>query len=187
MKRFTFSVVITAVLGLAAYSLADAQAALRGPAFGGPGLFQDEQRPAGPRRGFGPGRGGPMPGLRGIELTEEQKEQIRAIHEEVRNANASPAGSAANVEPGDGRPRRGPRGEAPDAALRRQLEAELFADAPDAQRIATLEQQLVAAHATQLARHVSLQQRIAQVLTAEQRAQVRERLSEGRSPGGRRP
>jgi Spy/CpxP family protein refolding chaperone len=33
----------------------------------------------------GPGRGGPMGQLRGIELTDGQREQIRAIHESARD------------------------------------------------------------------------------------------------------
>lgn len=164
MKRFTFSLVVTAVLGLAAYSLADAQGARRGFQGGGmgPGAgFFQERGPGGPGRG--PGRGGFMFSLRGLDLTEDQRTQIKAIHDAEREA------------------RQGPPAE---AQLHRQLRAALYAEGPDAQKIADLQQQLAQAHAARLAKQIAVEQKIAAVLTAEQRAQVVERLS--KEPGNAR-
>src|SRR5215203_1509312 len=151
------SVVMTGVLALAAFSLSNAQQA------GVPG--------DGPRqRGFGPGPGrSGIAMLRGLDLTDEQKAAIKAIHDAGRPAQ-------------DGLPA--------DAGIRRQLDAELFAEAPDAQKIASLRQQLVQAQSQRLAHEIAVQQQVAQVLTPEQRASVRERLSqappEHRGPEGRR-
>ena len=159
MKRFTFSVVLTAVLGLAAYTLADAQNDNRFGRMGGehPGFFQERGGPGGVRRGPG-GRGGPMFALRGLDLTDEQRAQIRTIQQEERGDQRPPA----------------------DMPLHRQLQAALFADVPDATLIGALQQQLVQAQAARLATQIAVEQKIAQVLTGEQRAQVRERLSKGR-------
>ncbi len=54
----------------------------RGPGFGQrQGLGQGQ----GLRRGGGPGRpGGPGRGLRGLNLTDEQKAQVKAIHEKTK-------------------------------------------------------------------------------------------------------
>lgn len=158
MKRFAFSVVVTAVLGLAAYSLAGAQGIRYGfhgsdarPA----GFFQERLGRGGPWGGRGRG-GGPMFALRGLDLTDDQKEKIKAIHEAEReNRQAPPA----------------------DVDLHRQLRAELYADSPDAGKIATLQDQLAQAQTARLTRQIGIEQKIAEVLTAEQRAQVRERLS----------
>jgi Spy/CpxP family protein refolding chaperone len=154
MKRFTLSVLMTGVLGLAAYTFSGAQ-----PPGG---------RPDGPRLrgGFGGGRG-EIALLRDANLTDEQRAAIRAIRDAEQPAADGPA-----AEP----------------RLRRELEAELFADAPDSQKIATLQQQLAETHAARLARQIAVQQKIAQVLTAEQRAKIRERLTQPlpdrRGPGG---
>jgi protein CpxP len=153
MKRFTLSVMMTAALGLAAYTFAGAQAPeRRGPAgFGGPG---------------GPGgRGGPgaIAMLRGLDLTDQQKADIKAIRDGERDARSGPPA---------------------DAQLRRQLQAEVFADAPDAQKLASLQQQIVQADAARLAQQIATEQKVAQILTAEQRAKVRDDLAKG--PQGRR-
>lgn len=158
MKRFTYSVVFTAVLGLAAMSVAAAQAAgqqegLKGAAAEG-------------RRGPGFGRGmGMMPGLRGLDLTEAQREQIASI----RQAEQDAWGELPAVGP-----------------LHRQLQAELFAEAPDAQKISALQVQIAQAESEHLTRRIALEQKIAQVLTADQRAQVRERLAQAPPQRGRR-
>jgi protein CpxP len=186
MKRLTFSAVITAVLGVAAYSVADAQSTRRAAAFEPTGAFQAAGPPPGPARGFGPRGGGAMFALRGIELTDEQKAQIKAIHDEARQAAAA-ADPAAPANRAEGRQGRGPRGGGPEAALNRELQAELFADTPDTGKIEALQQQLAQAHAARLAQQIAVEQKIAQVLTAEQRAQIRERLAEGRRPSDRRP
>ena len=148
MKRLTLSVVMTGVLGLAAFSISNAQ-----QGGGSPGGGPRGRGPGGPG-GFG--RGG-VAVLRGVDLTDEQKASIKAIHDAERPARTGPPA---------------------DEALRRELEAEVFADAPDAQKIATLQQQLVQAQAERLAHEIAVQQKVAAVLTAEQRAKVRERLSQ---------
>jgi Spy/CpxP family protein refolding chaperone len=146
MKRFTLSVVMTGVLGLAAYSFSGAQ-----PPAG---------RPDGPRLRGGPGGArGDIALLRGADLTDAQKAAIKAIRDaEQPAANGLPA----------------------EARLRRELDAEVFADAPDSQKIATLHQQLAETQAARLARQIAVDQKIAQVLTAEQRAKIRERLTQAR-------
>ena len=162
MRKLTLSVVMTGVLALAAFTVSSAQQG------GGP-----ENGPRG--RGFGPGgpgRGG-VAMLRGVDLTDEQKAAIKAIHEAERSAGNGPPA---------------------DMSIRRQLDAEVFADAPDAQKLASLQQQLVQAQAERLAHEIAVQQKVAGVLTAEQRAQIRERLAQapperGGGPGrrGHRP
>lgn len=122
----------------------------------------------GPRRG--PGFGGPGgPGGRGMmapimrELTDEQRSQVRAILQEERGNQQGPP---------------------PVVTLRRELATELMADSPNDQRIETLKGQILAAETEGLSRQVEIQKRIAQVLTPEQRAKVREQLA--KAPEGRR-
>jgi protein CpxP len=152
MRRFTLSVVITAVFGLMAFTMADAQA----PRPGGPGF-------EGPRGGFG--RGGWL-ALRGVELTDDQREQIKVLYEEERLSREGPGTLM---------------------QLHRQLQAEVFAEAPDARALAALQQQIAQAEAVRLGRQVALDQKIAQILTTEQRASIRERLTQAPRPhlGGR--
>jgi len=149
MKRFTLSVVMTGMLGLAAYTFSGAQ-----PPAG----------PEGPRLRGGPGGGrGGVALLRGANLTDEQKAAIKAIRDAEQPATGGPIA---------------------EAQLRRELDAEVFAEAPDTQKIATLQQQLAETQAARLARQIAVEQKIAQVLTAEQRAKIRERLTQ--APGDRR-
>lgn len=108
----------------------------------------------------GPGRG-VMPGIM-RELTPEQRNQVRSILDEQRDAQQGPPA---------------------DAKLRRELEAELLADAPNDQKIEELKSQILAAEAEGLARHIAVQKRIVQVLTAEQRAKAREQLAQAPSEG----
>lgn len=119
------------------------------------------------RGGRGPGGPGGPGGRMGAvilqDLTEEQRQQIRAIHQEQRK---------------DGPPA--------DANLRRDLEAELLADTANDQKLEDLKQQILAAEAANLSRFIDVQKRVAQVLTAEQRAKARERLAQGPPQGGRR-
>jgi protein CpxP len=100
------------------------------------------------------------------DLTDAQRAQIRTIMEQAREGRGgSPAG----------------------VALERQLQAELLADVPDEQKIETLRQQLVQAHAEGLARRIEVEKQIAQVLTPEQRAKVRDELAKVPEPrAGRR-
>lgn len=125
---------------------------------GGQGPGQGQRR--GPGFG-GPGGRGLMPGIM-QDLTEEQRGQIRAIVQEQRGDQQGPPA---------------------DAKLRHDLEAELLADAPNDQKIEELKQQILAAQAQGLERHIATQKRIAQVLTPEQRAKARERQAEGPRQG----
>lgn len=81
MKKFAFSAALAAVLGIAAFSLADAQGG------GQPG----SGRPGGPGFGRGPGGGGPMSVMRHVDLTEAQREQINTILEQEREGRQGPA------------------------------------------------------------------------------------------------
>ncbi|MDQ3417665.1 MAG: periplasmic heavy metal sensor [Acidobacteriota bacterium] len=118
------------------------------------------------RGGRGPGMGGPGGPARGLMqgLTEEQRQQVKAIMDEGRDAQQGPPA---------------------DAKLRRDLEAELLADTPNDQKIEDLKQQILLAHAEGLSRHISVQKRVTQVLTAEQRAKARERLAQESAEGHR--
>ena len=117
------------------------------------------------RQGFGgPGMHGPHGFgrgagmlLRGLDLDANQQEQIKAIRESARDAAQDPPA---------------------EVQLHRQLQSELFADTPDPARLAALQQQLLQAHSARLAKRVALEQKIAQVLTADQRATIRERLAD---------
>ena len=62
--------------------------------------------------------------------------------------------------------------------LHRQLEAALLADTPDDQQIQLLQQQVAAAEADALAQQIAIERKIAQILTPDQRAKIRERLSQ---------
>jgi periplasmic protein CpxP/Spy len=121
-----------------------------------------------PQGGRGPGRGpafdGALPVLRGLNLTDAQREQIRSITEGQRNGN-------------------NPRRNLMD--LERQLQAAILAETPDPQKIDDLKNSIASAAATQLAARIELQERIAQVLTPEQRAQARDALAKAPGPGRR--
>jgi Spy/CpxP family protein refolding chaperone len=162
--RITAGIVATVALALAAYTAAGAQGPARGQ-----GQGQGQGHGAGPG-GWGP-RGGPGMGgmlmLRGLELTGQQREQIRGI----REAHGGPGAAIAAGQ------------------LHRQLRAEILADLPDQQRLSELRQQVLEAHQARIDRQLAVGAEIAQVLTAEQRATLRERLAQapGRGgPGGRR-
>jgi Spy/CpxP family protein refolding chaperone len=104
----------------------------------------------------GPGRrgGGPFPLMRIPDLTDAQRQQIRQLMEEQRDAGDRPMRQVGDLE--------------------RQLHAELFADAPDAGKIEALKTQIASAHAAALESRIELQTKIAQILTPEQRKQLRE-------------
>jgi Spy/CpxP family protein refolding chaperone len=113
-------------------------------------------------QGRGPAFDRAVPLLRGLNLTEAQREQIRSITEAQRTGD-------------------NPRRNVMD--LQRQLHAALFAEAPDQAKIDELKNSIAAARAAELTARIDLQSRIAQVLTPEQRAQAREALAKG--PGQR--
>ena len=145
------SMMKSAVVGAVAAAFVASVAAAQGQ---GPG-------PQG-RGGRGPGSIGGSGG-RGLMpavmqgLSEEQRQQVKAIMDEQRAGQQGPPA---------------------DAKLRRDLETELLADAPNDQKIEDLKQQILAAQAEGLSRHIAVQKRVAQVLTVEQRAKARERLAQ---------
>jgi Spy/CpxP family protein refolding chaperone len=119
-----------------------------------------------PQGGRGPGRGpafdGALPILRELNLTDAQREQIRAITDAQRSAD-------------------NPRRNLMD--LERQLHGALLADTPDLQKIEELKTSIASASAAALVARIDVESRIAQVLTPEQRAEAREALE--KAPGRR--
>ena len=101
--------------------------------------------------------------LRNLNLTDAQREQVRALTEERR----AQAPGRQGVE------------------LQRQLELAIFADTPDQQKIEELKNAIAASHQAELAARIDLETRVAQILTPEQRVQARERLEQGGPPRGR--
>lgn len=132
-------------------------------------------RGAGRGAGIGMGPGGPGPGpmgamgvLRQLDLTDAQREQIRAITEEQRQT----------ARPGQ-----------KVMELQQQLQLAIFADTPDAGKLNELKTALAAAEAEMLEHRIANETKIAQVLTAEQRAKARELLAQApprRGGGGPR-
>lgn len=102
-------------------------------------------------RGVGPGGPGPWGMLQRLNLTNEQKTQIRTILDE-RQKTADPAGMS----------------------LQKQLHEAIFADTPDTAKIGELKTAIKAAQAANLDERVAQQLRIAQILTPEQRQEARE-------------
>src|SRR5215510_2823248 len=98
-----------------------------------------------------------------MNLTDDQKEQIRTLTEQQR-AGEDPRRNLMDLE--------------------RQLQTAILADVPDQQKIEELKGSIATASAQELAARIELQSRIAQILTPEQRAQAREAVAKG--PAGRR-
>src|SRR4026209_1381041 len=99
-----------------------------------PAIAQPPQGRVGPGRG---GQGGPMPMLRGLDLTEAQREQVRALTAE-----------------------RGKQGEHPGskvAELERERRLAVFADTPDLQKIDELKTAIAAATSEALAARIDLE------------------------------
>lgn len=117
----------------------------------------------GPGGPGGPGGGGPMGLLRGIELTDAQREQIRGIMEAERE-NA-PAARVRDLD--------------------RQLQLALLADAPDTAKLDELKAAIVAGTAEEIAHRIAVQAKIVQILTPEQRAQARQNAGRMGPPQGR--
>jgi periplasmic protein CpxP/Spy len=138
MKRTIWSSIVVAAIAAAAAIPVVAQPQGRG----GPG-----------RGGFG----GPMPILRGLNLTDAQREQVRALTADRRSDADTPGRKVAELE--------------------QQLRAAVFADVPDLQKIDELKTAINAAAAEALTARIELEERIAQVLTSEQRAQARQQLA----------
>ena len=106
-------------------------------------------------RGGPGGPGGPMAILRGIELTDAQREQIRAIMDAQR----------------ENRPGERVRD------LDRQLHLAILADTPDTQKLDELKAAIAAGTAEGFLHRVEVESKIVQILTPEQRAQARENVA----------
>jgi protein CpxP len=127
------------------------------------------QRPGGPGRGRG-GPGGPGgPGILAmvhqLDLTDAQREQLRALAEEGRQGG----------DPG-----------APMRAPDQKLHAAVLADTPELQAIESLKAALNAAHAAELEHRVDRMRKVAQILTPAQRQQLLQMEPQG-PPRGRGP
>jgi protein CpxP len=136
-------------------------------------LSAGAQPPAGRGPGQGPGRGGPggpLPVLRQLNLTDAQREQIRTLMDTERASRT------------DGQTQTPVR---TLVGLRRSLQAAIFADTPDTARIDQLRASIAEAEAAALAARVDLEMKIAQILTPEQRAQLRELSARGPGRGPR--
>jgi periplasmic protein CpxP/Spy len=110
-------------------------------------------RPGGPGRG--PGFGGPLPLLRQLDLTDAQRDQIKALTDAQRQ-QADQAPGRKMME------------------LQRSLQAALFADTPDHSQIDQLRASISEAEGAALAARIDMQLKIAQILTPEQRQKARE-------------
>jgi Spy/CpxP family protein refolding chaperone len=114
------------------------------------------QRMGGPGRGRGPGGpGGPLgvlPGLNQVDLSDQQREQVRAIMEQERQTSGDPGQKSRDAE--------------------QALHAALLADTPDPQVIESAKAALNTAHAAELDHRVELMQKIVQILTPVQRQQL---------------
>ena len=132
-------------------------------------LAQGPGRPGGPGRGPG-GRGGPggpgiFPMVSQLDLTDAQREQIRALAEEGRQGG----------DPG-----------APIRAAEEKLHAAVLADTPDFQAIDGLKATLNTAHAAELDHRIEMMRKVAQILTPAQRQQLLQMQPQG-PPRGRGP
>lgn len=129
------------------------------------GGFGPGPRAVGQGRG-GRGPGGPMgvfPGLAQLDLTDAQREQIRTIVEQERQAAGNPGEKLRQAE--------------------QTLHAALLADTPDQQAIEAAKAALNAAQSAELDARVQLMSKIASILTPAQRQQLAQMPP---PPGGRR-
>lgn len=119
-----------------------------------PLLAQGRQRQGGPG-GRGPGGPGGGPGImhmvQQLDLTDAQREQLRALMEDTRRAG----GPGEQVR-----------------AAEQKLHAAILADPPDLQAIEGLKAVLNTAHASELDRRIEMMQKVAQILTPAQKQQL---------------
>jgi Spy/CpxP family protein refolding chaperone len=123
-----------------------------GRGFGGPGV-----------RGQGPGGPGPMAMLQQLNLTEQQREQVKALMDERRDQRPG-----ANMQ-----------------ELQKELHAAVFADTVDLAKIEQLKGAIASAEAAMLSARIDTHVKISQILTAEQRAKARELPARGPGRGRR--
>lgn len=118
-------------------------------------------------QGFGPGRGsGPAEGrgFRGLNLTEAQQAQVKAIRERHRAATKAKAETA--------------------VAARKAMHEAMANTATDARTLRALHEKASAAQFDQLLEHRAVRQEILPLLTAEQKTQFEKRsLGMGRGRG----
>jgi len=125
--------------------------------------------PPGPRVGrqvAGPAAG-PMRRLRGLNLSQAQRDQLKALAD-ARRERGAPA--AAKVR-----------------ELNQALQTELFSDAPDQGKIEQLKTDLNLAQRQALDERVAAELEMAAILTPEQRQQLREGRAAAAGPGRRGP
>ena len=134
-----------------------------------PVIAQPPQGRGGPGGPMGPGGFGGRGGfamLRALDLTDAQREQIRTITRQQRDATDSPQQKL--------------------STLQKQLHLAILADSPDTQKIDELKTAIAAAAGEELTSRIDIESRIAQVLTPEQRTKAREALAQAGPPNGRR-
>ena len=165
-KRFKFYVAAgAAVLTMAAGApmlLADNERPQRrGPGFGGPPLSE----PGGPgMRMRGPG--GPGFGFRGLDLTDDQQEQLKRIAESHRDEMQA-AGEKVR-------------------AAHEAMRALTDADSIDESAIRAKSAEIGAANAEMMILHAKIRKESMPVLTSEQLAKLKERRDDGPGPRGPR-
>jgi Spy/CpxP family protein refolding chaperone len=152
------AIVFVAIVALIPAAAHGPQAGGRGPGRG----FGAQGGPGGPGGRGGPG--GPMAILQQLNLTEEQREQVKAIMGDRREAR-----------PGSNL-----------AELQKQLHTAIFADTVDLAKLEQLKAAIASAEAAMLSARIDTELKIAQLLTAEQRAKARELSATGAPGRGRR-
>jgi Spy/CpxP family protein refolding chaperone len=145
------AIVLTAGVSTA---LAQEPAGRPGPGRGGPG-------------GFG---AGPLPILRQLNLTDAQRQQIKALTDEQRTQNAQAQTPMRTL-----------------GELERSLQAAIMADNPDTAQIEQLKTSIADAQAVVLAARIDMELKIAQILTPDQRKQARELADQRPGRGHPRP
>lgn len=119
------------------------------------------QRMGGPGRGGPGGPGGPLvPGLARLDLSDTQREQLRAIMDQERQGQ-NPGEQVRQAE--------------------QALNAAVFADVSDPQAIETARTALNTARAAELDRRIAMMQKVGQILTPAQRQE----LARSPAPGPR--
>jgi len=121
--------------------------------------------PPGPR--FGGPAFGRMFALRGLDLTQAQRDQLKTLAQTARDQNAPIFEKLRTLE--------------------RALQTELLADAPDQGKIDQLKTDLGLAQQEALGARIAMDLKMGQILTAEQRQTLRDRLAKAPTgPRGRR-
>jgi len=124
------------------------------------GGYQAGQRMDGPGRGGRGGPGGPIvPGLNRLDLSEAQRDQLRAIMDQ-EHQGGNPGEKLRQAE--------------------QALNAAVFGDTPNPQAIETARAALSAAHGAELDHRIELMQKIAQILTPAQRQELARMPGPGR-------